>query len=105
VSPSDALTASVPELAFTLTVCCAIKAALDAEKASDKPSDSASCAPWFSIIGLVAYFGLHRSKGALIGALAITALPFLLMNVPFWFEVAASVWRTRVGSSITSEPS
>src|SRR5580658_6434580 len=32
VSPSDALTASVPELAFTLTVCCAIKAAPDAEK-------------------------------------------------------------------------
>jgi hypothetical protein len=56
------------------------------------------CSVAFSIVGLVVYLGLHRSKGALISASAITALPFLLMNVPFWFEVAASVWRTRISS-------
>ena len=54
-----------------------------------------------SVIGLVAYLALHRSKGALIGALVITATPLLLMLVPFWLGVAASVWRTRVGSRIT----
>ena len=53
----------------------------------------------FSVIGLVAYLALHRSKAALIGALAITALPFLLILVPFCLQVGASMWRTRIGSS------
>jgi hypothetical protein len=57
------------------------------------------CSAAFSIVGLVVHLALHRSKAALICASAITALPFLLMNVPFWLDVAASVWRTRVGSS------
>jgi hypothetical protein len=48
------------------------------------------CSLAFSIVGLVVYLSLHRSKSARIGASAITALPFRLMNVPFWFEVAAS---------------
>jgi hypothetical protein len=57
------------------------------------------CSAAFSIVGLVVYLALHRSKAALICASAIAALPFLLMNVPFWLDVAASVWRTRVGTS------
>ena len=52
-----------------------------------------------SVIGFVAYLALHRSRGALIGALAITPLPFLLILVPFCLHVAASMWRTRIGSS------
>ena len=59
----------------------------------------------FSIVGLVVYLALHHSKGTLIGALALTAFPFLLVNVPFWLQVAVSIWRTRVGSSATSERS
>ena len=59
----------------------------------------------FSMIGLVVHLALHHSKGALIGGTVLAALPFLLVNVPFWLQVAASIWRTRVGSSLTAERS
>jgi hypothetical protein len=58
----------------------------------------------FSILGLLAYlflrFAFGLREGALVTALVITALPFSLMQVTFWPGVIASMWRTRVGSSI-----
>jgi hypothetical protein len=57
----------------------------------------------FSVFGVVAYFVLDRSNEALIGLLAIAVIPFLLTNVTFWLEVAASIWRVRFRSSVTSE--
>jgi hypothetical protein len=58
-----------------------------------------------SVIGLVGYLILRRSNSALTGALVIAAFPFLLVHIPFWASVAASMWRTRVGTSIMSERS
>ena len=61
----------------------------------------------FSIPGLLAYLVLHFAfglrQGALVTGLVITALPFSLMQIAFWPEVAASIWRTRVGTAFTSE--
>jgi len=60
----------------------------------------------FSILGLLAYVVLHfvfgLRGGALVTGLVITALPFSLMQIAFWPEVFASMWRTRVGSRIPS---
>jgi hypothetical protein len=58
-----------------------------------------------SVIAFVGYLILRRSNGTLIGALVIAVLPFLVVHIPFWFGVAASMWRTRVGTSIASERS
>jgi len=52
----------------------------------------------FLVIGLLIYLLMSRSKGVLIGVFALSACPFLLMNLPFWFSVAASIWRTRIRS-------
>jgi hypothetical protein len=38
---------------------------------------------------------LHHRTSALLAAFVLIALPFILFVVPFWFEVAASKWRTR----------
>jgi len=46
---------------------------------------------------LVAYFALRRSRLALITAAIITVLPFSFIIVSFSLEVAASMWRTRIG--------
>lgn len=55
----------------------------------------------FSILGLVAYLALHFAFGlreaAVVAALAVTALPFVLMQIRFWPAVIASIWRTRAG--------
>ena len=53
----------------------------------------------FLVPGLVVYFALHRSRTAFITASCIAALPFSLMFVPFSFEVAASMWRTRMSNT------
>ena len=50
-----------------------------------------------SVPGFLVYLAFHRSRGALIAGLVTTALPFVLV-VPFWLEVVASMWRTRIGS-------
>ena len=57
----------------------------------------------FLALGLLIYLTMSPSKGVLIGVFALSACPFLLMNLPFWVSVAASIWRTRVGSSNKSE--
>jgi hypothetical protein len=54
---------------------------------------------FFLVPGLVVYFALHRSRTAFITASCIAALPFSLMFVPFSFEVAASMWRTRMSNT------
>jgi hypothetical protein len=51
------------------------------------------------LVYLVFYFGFG-CKEAAITALSIAVLPFVLMQVTFWPFVAASIWRTRVGTSI-----
>lgn len=60
-----------------------------------------------SIAGLLAYLALHFLFGlrqaALITGLALTALPFVLVQLTFWYSVPASVRRTRFGSGIVSE--
>lgn len=52
-----------------------------------------------SIVGLLAYLGLHfvfdLRQAAQITGLALTALPFVLVQLTFWYSVAASVRRTR----------
>jgi hypothetical protein len=58
----------------------------------------------FSILGVLIYFALRflfdlRQAGFLV-ALFITALPFVWLQITFWPEVLASMWRTRVGSSV-----
>jgi len=52
------------------------------------------------VVYLVLHFVFHRSREAFAIAFFITAFPFFLMVVPFGIEVAASVWRTRVGADI-----
>ena len=58
----------------------------------------------FSILGILAYlvlrflFGL-REAGFFV-ALFIVALPFVSLQITFWPQVLASMWRTRVGQSI-----
>ena len=54
----------------------------------------------FSFIGLGLYFWLHRSRRALIFALAMATIPFLVVFVPFFLSVAASMYRTRIRSEI-----
>lgn len=55
-----------------------------------------------SIVGAVVYlilryaFGLQRT--AILAAMALALLPFVLMQVTLWPGVAASIWRTRVGT-------
>jgi hypothetical protein len=57
-----------------------------------------------SVLGLMLYpvlkvaFGLR--EGAVGTGLVITALPFCLMQLGFWPSVFASMWRTRIASSI-----
>jgi hypothetical protein len=46
-------------------------------------------------------FGLGRS--ALNAALVIGACPFFLFNMPFWFEIIMSMWRTRISTNIVSD--
>jgi ABC-type nickel/cobalt efflux system permease component RcnA len=58
----------------------------------------------FSIVGTLIYLPLRflldlREAGFLV-ALFITALPFVWLQMTFWPEVLASMWRTRIGSSI-----
>jgi hypothetical protein len=58
----------------------------------------------FSIFGILIDFALRflfdlRQAGFLV-ALFITALPFVWLQFTFWPEVLASMWRTRVGSSV-----
>jgi len=56
----------------------------------------------FAVPGLVVYLALYRSRGALIAALVIAGLPFVVL-VPFCLKVAASMWRTRIGTSVVSK--
>ncbi len=52
----------------------------------------------FLIPGLLAYWGLrfaHHPTPAVITAWIITTFPAVLLVVPFWFEIAVSMWRTR----------
>ena len=53
----------------------------------------------FSIVGLIAYLVLHFAfgfqKAAILTAMALAALPFVLMQITFWLGVVASIWRTR----------
>jgi len=54
-----------------------------------------------SVVGLLAYFALralHHGQAAMVIAVVITAFPFAALVVPFWLQVAASMWRTRVKS-------
>jgi hypothetical protein len=58
----------------------------------------------FSIVGTLIYLPLRflldlREAGFLV-ALFITALPFVWLQMTFWPEVLASMWRTRIGSSV-----
>lgn len=57
-----------------------------------------------SILGLLAYLVLHLvfglREGALFTGLVITVLPFFLMQITFWPEVVASMWRTRIGAAL-----
>ena len=57
------------------------------------------CSAMASPLGLLAYFLLRilhlPGKVGLIGAIAITACPFALWMISFWFEVMASMWRTK----------
>ncbi len=60
-----------------------------------------------SILGVLAYVVMHfvydLQKAALVTGLLIAAVPFVLMQVTFWPNVFASMWRTRVGASVTSD--
>jgi hypothetical protein len=49
-----------------------------------------------SVPCFASYYFLGRSREILIAACVISAIPFFLINLPFWFRVAASLWRTRV---------
>jgi hypothetical protein len=55
-----------------------------------------------SIFGAVGYLILHFAFGpqraAFVAAMALAVLPFVLMQVTLWPDVAASIWRTRVGT-------
>jgi len=55
----------------------------------------------FSVLGLAVYlilrFGFGLRRGALLMSLSVAALPFVLMQITFWPEVIASMWRTRMG--------
>jgi hypothetical protein len=55
----------------------------------------------FSVLGLAVYlilhFGFGLRRGALLMSLSIIALPFVLMQITFWPEVIASMWRTGMG--------
>jgi hypothetical protein len=58
----------------------------------------------FSIFGVLIYFALRflfdlRQAGFLV-ALCIPALPSVWLQFTFWPEVLASMWRTRLGSSV-----
>jgi|SRR5580704_98634 hypothetical protein len=58
----------------------------------------------FSIFGILIYFALRflfdlRQAGFLV-ALFITVLPFVWLQFTFWPEALASMWRTRVESSV-----
>jgi hypothetical protein len=58
----------------------------------------------FSVLGLLAYLVLRflfgsREAGLIVG-LFVTALPFVGLQLTFWPGVLASIWRTRVGSSV-----
>jgi hypothetical protein len=60
----------------------------------------------FAVPGVLVYLALRRSTAALLSALAITALPFVLLvlaQLPGWLAILASIRRTRFGSSIVSE--
>jgi hypothetical protein len=61
-----------------------------------------------SIPGLLVYLALHfvfgLRRGALVTGLVIAAAPFVLMQITFWPDVVASMWRTRAGASSASEP-
>ncbi len=57
-----------------------------------------------SIFGILVYFALRflfdlRQAGFLVAAF-ITAVPFVWLQMTFWPEVLASMWRTRVGRSV-----
>ena len=52
-----------------------------------------------AIPGLGIYLLFQRSKVALVTALVIAVFPFLIFLIPFWVDVAASMWRTRMSSS------
>lgn len=60
--------------------------------------DSVGLPFFFSMIllvpSLVVYFLLHRSREALVAALVIIGFP-LLLTIPFWLSVFASMRRTR----------
>jgi len=55
----------------------------------------------FSVLGpavyLILHFGFGLRRGALLMSLSIIALPFVLMQITFWPEVIASMWRTGKG--------
>jgi hypothetical protein len=58
----------------------------------------------FSVFGILVYFALRflfdlRQAGFLV-AVFITAVPFVWLQMTFWPEVLASMWRTRVGRSV-----
>ena len=48
-------------------------------------------------------FVLGLREGALVTGFIITALPFLFLNITFWPFVVASMWRTRIGTSVVSQ--
>jgi len=52
-----------------------------------------------AIPGGAIYLIFHRAIGALFVALLLVVSPFL-MQVPFWLDVVASMWRTRVSVSV-----
>jgi cation transporter-like permease len=57
---------------------------------------------FISLLGIVVYlalrFGFGLRKEALLAAIFLTALPFILVQLTFWLGVAASMWRTRMRS-------
>jgi len=57
----------------------------------------------FSIFGILVYLALrflfHLRDAGFLVAVFITALPFVWLQMTFWPEVLASMWRTRIGSS------
>jgi hypothetical protein len=51
---------------------------------------------------LILYFTFGLRQEALVIWLVITALPFVLMQITFWPDVAFSMWRTRCRTSKAS---
>jgi hypothetical protein len=57
----------------------------------------------FLLVGLLIYLAVKHSTGTLIGISAFVVCPFLVVNLPFWFKVAGSIWRTRFSSGIKAK--